>query len=241
MDVIGALVVGLIVAVDVVALVGLADIPPRARAVAAGLAAAWLAGIVGFAALGGFAPGAAGPVPTPVVPFAVFVIAGAIAWNAWPAFRAALLSVPLSALVGINVFRVAGAFFVLLWMQDRLAAPFAPSAGFGDVITGLVAMPLALAIARGRIPSRARLALWNAFGTLDLVAAIAFGALSAPGAPFRIFTHEPGTLAMTMLPWVIVPTFLVPLYLLTHLIVATRLRALHRGDTPMPLARGLPA
>jgi hypothetical protein len=240
LDLIGALVVGLIVSVSVVALVRLADIAPRARAVAAGLAAAWLAGIVGCAALGVFAS-AAGPVPTPVVPFAVLVVAGVIAWNAWPAFRAAMLSIPLGALVGINALRVVGVFFVLLWLQDRLGAPFAPSAGFGDIITGLVAMPLALAIVRGRMPSKARLALWNAFGTLDLVAAITFGALSAPGAPFRIFMQEPGTLGMTTLPWVIVPTFLVPLYLLTHLVIATRLRTLDRASTAMPVARVLPA
>ncbi len=35
---------------------------------------------------------------------------------------------------------------------------------------------------------------------------------------------------MTTLPWLVVPTMLVPLYLLIHLVIATRLHALKQKD-----------
>jgi hypothetical protein len=55
------------------------------------------------------------------------------------------------------------------------------------------------------------LALWNVFGALDLVVAIALGVMSAPGTPLQVFIDGPGTLAMGQLPWVMVPVVLVAL------------------------------
>jgi uncharacterized membrane protein len=72
------------------------------------------------------------------------------------------------------------------------------------------------------------LALWNAFGALDLVVAVSLGVLSAPGTPFRVFTDEPGTTAMARLPWVMIPALLVPIFLLVHLTIATKLRSVRR-------------
>jgi hypothetical protein len=72
--------------------------------------------------------------------------------------------------------------------------------------------------------------VWNAFGPLDLFSAITLGALSAQGTPLRVFAEGPGTLAMTTLPWLVAPTMLVPLYLLIHLVIATRLHALKQKD-----------
>jgi hypothetical protein len=56
--------------------------------------------------------------------------------------------------------------------------------------------------------------------------AITLGALSAPGTPFRVFTEAPGTVAMGTLPWVGIPALLVPLYLMTLLTIAVRLRTM---------------
>ncbi len=224
LDVIGALLLGAICTADIAVLIGLAVIRPATKVVAFVIAAAWISLIFTIGALGGFAAGVTGPFPAPVIPFLTLMIGGLVAWFAWPAFRSALLSVPLWALIGINVFRILGVFFLILHHQGRLAAPFAISAGWGDIITGLAAIPLAaLAGWRGKLP-RWLLAAWTAFGTSDLIVAITLGALSAPGTPFRVFTEAPGTVTMGTLPWVAIPTFLVPLYLMTHLTIAVRLR-----------------
>jgi nucleotide-binding universal stress UspA family protein len=88
--------------------------------VAFAIAAAWTATVVTIGALGGFAPGAIGQLPAPVLAFGSVVLAGLVAWFLSPAFRDALLSVPLAALVGINAFRIGGIFFLLLFAGGRL-------------------------------------------------------------------------------------------------------------------------
>jgi hypothetical protein len=225
LDVIGAFVLSAVLVIFLIMLVGAASLRPAVRAYVYGIAAAWVGLMLGIAASGGFAPGATGALPGPVLGFGVIIIAGLAAWFWWPGFRDALLGLPLSGLIGINAFRMAGVFFLILFAQDRLSAPFAQSAGWGDIITGLVAAPLAAMAAAGTPPPRRLIAAWNAFGALDLFAAILLGALSSPGTPFRLFTEGPGTVVMATLPWVVVPTVLVPLWLLIHLTIARRLRS----------------
>lgn len=234
LDLIGALLLGVTCAADVAILISLAAIRPVAKLAAFTIAAGWTSLIFAIAALGGFAAGVTGPIPAPAIAFLILMIGGFAAWFAWPAFRNALLSLPLAALVGINAFRIGGICFLILHDRGRLAAPFATSAGWGDIITGLAAIPLAgMAAWRGKLP-RWLLTVWNAFGALDLIVAIILGTLSAPGTPFNIFTDAPGTVVMGTLPWVGVPALLVPLYLMTHLTIAVRLRSVGKGQAVIP-------
>jgi hypothetical protein len=238
LDIIAALTFGAMFAVDVVVIVGLAPVRPRAKLTAFLVAAVWSSTIVTIAATGGFAPGTIGPLPAPVLAFSALVLGGVIVWAASPAFRLALMQLPLPALVGINGFRIGGVFFLLLLSQGRLSAPFAPSAGWGDIVTGAAAIPLAAMAASHRPVPRGVLAMWNAFGALDLIVAITLAFLSAPGTPYQMFTDPPGTVVMTTLPWIGVATLLVPLYLLTHLTIAARLRSMKTGHQAQPAASG---
>ena len=176
LDVIAALTVSVVLVIFLIMLIGTAPLSPAVRGFAYGVAAAWAVLMIGITVSGGFAPGATGAVPGPVLGFAVLVVGGLAAWFWWPGFRETLLALPLSGMLGINAFRTAGVFFLILFAQGRLSAPFAQSAGWGDIITGLVAIPLAVMTAAGRLPSRWVIAAWNAFGTLDLFAAILLGA-----------------------------------------------------------------
>jgi hypothetical protein len=222
LELINAIVLGGSLAITVTVLATQADVSWSARRWAIAGIFAWTALIVAAAATGHFTPGSPGIVIQPPAIFAVATIALLIAWVFSPQFRRAMLSIPLQALVGLNVLRVLGVFFVLKYLTHELAAPFGPVAGLGDTITGLVAIPLAISIARGSF-SKSSVAWWNAFGALDLFTALTLGALSQDGVPFRVFFGEPGLTAMTQLPSVIVPTILVPIYLLVHLAVAYRL------------------
>jgi hypothetical protein len=144
--------------------------------------------------------------------------------------REGVRRIPLAALVGVQGLRVLGITFVLLYWARRLPAPFAPVAGWGDVSVGLLAIPLAVLLARstGATP-KGIVVMWNVLGVLDLVTAVALGATSAAG-PLRIFHGEPGTAIMTNLPWVLIPCFLVPSFLFLHLCTFYRLRALVPGE-----------
>ena len=63
------------------------------------------------------------------------------------------------------------------------------------------------------------------FGTLDLFAAIALGLTSAAGSPLQLMHAGVGSEAVQYLPFCLIPTVLVPFYLITHAIVAAQLRA----------------
>jgi hypothetical protein len=154
--------------------------------------------------------------------FTIAVTAGAIAWFSSARLRAALLSVPLAALVGVHALRVIGVFFLLLWAAGRLPAPFSPFAGIGDILVALEALVIATSLARGRTVPRRVIARWNAFGTLDLAVAVTLGVLSTPGLPIQRFGSD-ASFTLTALPWFLIPTFLVPFYLLMHLTIAARL------------------
>jgi hypothetical protein len=235
-DMIGTIAGTAIYAVLVGVLVGLSPLRAPTKLAAFAAAAVWGGIIVTIAALGGFAPGAAGPVPAPVFAFAAFLALLFGGWFLLPRFRNALLSVPLPALVGLNAARLGGVFFLLLAADGRLSTPFAPIAGAGDMIVAALAIPLTVMAAGGADEHAAWLGVWNALGALDLIVAVSLGLLSAPGTPFRVFTAGPGTVAMTAVPWIMVPALLVPLYLLIHLTVAAKLRSLQRTPQVVALA-----
>jgi hypothetical protein len=222
LDLINALVLGAALAILVTVLTTQADVSWNARRWAIAGILVWIALIVAGAATGRFTPGTPGIVIQPPAIFAAAAMMLLSGWIFWPQFRRAMLSIPLQTLVGVNVPRVFGMFFVLKYFAHELAAPFGPVAGLGDIATGLVAIPLAISIARGSF-SKSSVAWWNAFGALDLFTALTLGALSQDGVPFRVFFGEPGLIAMTQLPSVLIPTFGVPIYLLIHLTVAYRL------------------
>jgi hypothetical protein len=175
---------------------------------AAASAAGWLAMSRPFPVMGLFV---AGP-----------LVAAAVA-TAWPAARRAMLGLPLPLMIGLNVGRVLAFLFLLLAAQGRLSGPFPYSAAWGDIITGVVALPLMwLVQADGR--HTAAVHLWNAFGMADLVLAIGLGVTSAANSPLQIFHDGAGSEAMQHLPWSFVPTVLVPLWMILHAIIWVWLR-----------------
>ena len=213
---------GLYVAV-VGILLGFAPVRRFTKIAVAAAAALWGVIIVTVAGFGLGAPGAAGPVPITVVAFAVFCALLFGAWGARRQFRDALLSVPLPVLVAVNIGRLAGILMAISATQGRISAPFGPAAGWGDALTGALAIPVAIAAMGPK--NRGWVLAWNLLGTADLIDAVTLGALSAPGTPFRVFTEGPGTAAMGAFPWIIVPAMIVPILFLVHFTIATKIRS----------------
>jgi hypothetical protein len=143
----------------------------------------------------------------------------------WQPLRNALFGIPIPVFVGVNAVRVLGVFFLILYADGRLPAPFAPSAGWGDIVVGITALPVAFLAARQATGWRPIGLVWNVAGFADLVMAVGLGVTSAIDSPLRIFVEGPDTTLMSQLPMFLVPGFLVPLLLLTHLAVFVRLRA----------------
>jgi len=63
------------------------------------------------------------------------------------------------------------------------------------------------------------------------------GALSAP-SPLQIFVGPPDSSAMTALPWLLVPGFLVPILLFIHIVIVYRLLAQSKAPGPAYVWRG---
>src|SRR5260370_27871429 len=82
--------------------------------------------------------------------------------------RRALMSLPLPLIARLNIGRVFAVTFLLLALQGRLSGPVPYSAGLGDIITGLAAIPLLRLMQRQEATAGA-IRAWNAFGLADLV------------------------------------------------------------------------
>lgn len=188
---------------------------------------------IGLATIAG-ATGALAYSPDQSIPvvglfFALPLSGVATLWLLSKSFRDALLAIPMSVLVGLNSMRVLGALFLALAAVGRLSGPFPYSAGVGDIITGVGAATLALALARGAAGLEASIRAWNIFGALDLFVAVGLGLTSSEGGPLHLLHVGVGSQAVQHLPFSLVPTVLVPFYLITHGIVAAQLAARRRS------------
>jgi len=236
LDIVAAIYATAYFAAQIGLLIGLSPVQGVTKLGAFAAAAAWLAIIVTVYALGGLRPGVLGPVPVNLLPFTLLLALLFGSWFLVPQVRNALLSVPLPALVAVHAGRVGGLFFLVLYFDGRLSAPFAPAAGIGDMITGALALLLVPTLALGFEIRSAWLKAWNAFGALDLVVAVTLAALSAPGTPFRVFAEGPGTQEMATLPWVFVPAMLVPIDFLVHFAIAAKLKSAPRARRAVAMA-----
>jgi len=139
---------------------------------------------------------------------------------------AILDATPASWLVGLQVYRIFGAVFLVAWAAGDLPTIFAWPAGLGDTIVGLLALPAAVYVASGTRAGRLFGISWNLLGLLDLVDAVAIGALTAPGPLQRIVPDHVSTLALY--PLVMIPAYAVPLSMLLHALSLRQLVRLGR-------------
>lgn len=194
------------------------------RLAVAAIGGGWVGLAMGLGAAGRLAFAPQSPVPLIGVLLAAPLLAvGVFAWRS-EKVRITLLGIPLHLLIGLNIMRVLGALFLLDAAAGTLSGPFPFCAGLGDILTGAVAIPLALRLARSReLPTRT-IARWNAFGALDLIVAVILGITSAAGSPLQLIHAGVGSQAVQYLPLCLIPTVLVPFYLLTHATIAAQLR-----------------
>ena len=191
-----------------------------------GVLAGWLALVVVLGERGSF-QGAPGAPPLPMLLGAALpLLAYAGAWRV-PAFRAYALAADLRIIVAVQGWRVVGFGFLALWAFGILPGMFAWPAGLGDMVVGLTAPWILAALLRrpGFAASRVFM-VWNLFGILDLLTALALGGISAflaTGAAGTVSTRP-----MADLPLLLIPAYLVPLILMLEITVLLQLRAATR-------------
>ena len=125
-------------------------------------------------------------------------------------------------LTSAQFWRIIGFTFPLLEAHRVLPALFAWPAGYGDMLIGATAFFAAWQLA---IPQRRNAFIaWQLSGNLDLVTAVGLGT-TAP----LIDPHGVPMAAMTVLPLSLIPTFLVPLFFIFHVICIAQAREWKAG------------
>lgn len=145
------------------------------------------------------------------VPLAVFFAA----YFRWKSFRDFVLGADLRFAAAIQAWRWAGFGFLALYAHGILPGLFAFPAGLGDMAVGMSAPWIVLGLIRDRsfVASR-RYVLWNVLGILDLVVAVSLGTICS--GFIHGITGTVTTSAMAKLPLVLIPAYLVPLFIMIH-------------------------
>jgi hypothetical protein len=140
-------------------------------------------------------------------------------------FRKLLTITPMHWIIGIQVFRVFGAFWLIWYAQGKLPGLFALPAGIGDTLTGLTAPLVAYWYYRNGKGARLIATIWCTFGALDLLNAITLGALTSRAL-------------IAVLPFVLIPAFGVPRSLALHGYTFWLLGK-SRQEERLPISRGI--
>ena len=133
-----------------------------------------------------------------------------------PGFRLWLAGLNLRQIVALHLTRFVGIYFLVLYRRGELPYDFAVPGGWGDIVVATGALILVLLV-----PDLARrrpwLLAWNLLGLLDILFVVATASRLALADPWSMQ-------ALLRLPLSLLPTFLVPLLIASHLYLFVRLR-----------------
>ena len=153
------------------------------------------------------------PVPPPAIAVGL-TIATLLIIRFAPRARAGVHRLGPGPLVLFHLVRVAaGAYFLLLGARDVLPREFTTPAGWGDIIVGVAAGWVLLRCLPVQTAwQRMAFLIWNVAGLLDILGVLGNG--------LRLFVRDPSFgQAFTALPLAILPTFVVPIVIVSHVLL----------------------
>ena len=158
------------------------------------------------------------PVRPPLPQILIVSLSAVLLLAFWrsPEFHAWALNVDIRALVLIHVSRLVGIYFLILHARGELPYAFAVPGGIGDIAVAVAAVVVSLLLRRtGAAPWRVLFA-WNVCGLIDIVLVVATAT--------RLGMANPESMrALLTLPLSLLPTFLVPIIISTHIVIFARL------------------
>lgn len=170
----------------------------------------------------------------PFVPFAIVFGGLALSAELRRAVQSVLRHAPLYGLVFFHAIRVTGIGSIIKLSKGELPAHFILPVGVPDLLVGLTAVILGIRLYKRRPVSHSLLVGWNAFGVALFLSAPVVLHLSLPG-PLQIYFDGPTTAEVFEFPMALVPTFLVPMFMLMHIGTIWKLRTSHGESTePRP-------
>jgi hypothetical protein len=181
-----------------------------------GILVVWLLIVVGLGASGAIYGIGRGFIPIVWTPVVAFLVAFAFA----PRARSWFLRLNPRMLVLLHQVRSVGVIFLVLYAQGRLPYAFAGPAAWGDMLMAVTAPLAALCVPARTAVRRGLLLGWNLLGLIDVLNAV----LTAARLRFR---NPADMAAITAFPYSLIPTFIVPLILITHVILIAQLWTTH--------------
>ena len=131
-------------------------------------------------------------------------------------FRAWLASVDERWLVALHLTRFIGIYFLYLYGSGELPHAFAVPGGWGDIAVASLAAGLLMWGSPRAARRRPAYIAWNVLGLADILFVVATAA--------RLATADPQSMASLLrLPLSLLPTFLVPLIIASHVVLGVRL------------------
>ena len=121
----------------------------------------------------------------------------------------------LRTVVLVHVTRFVGIYFIVLYRRGVLPYDFAMPGGIGDIVVATLALAIVLIPLTEAALVRA-VRVWNIVGLVDISLVVITAARLNLANPLQMR-------ALTYLPLSLLPTFLVPLIIATHIIILARL------------------
>lgn len=147
-----------------------------------------------------------------------------VAFRRWDIFRAWALSADLRLPVLVHLLRLVGISFLVLHAQGRLPGDVALAAGWGDIAVAALAPAMAMMLGSGSRSGRWIAGLWNLAGLAHILIVVS--------TAVRLGFDDPRIGAtITSLPHVLLPLFVVPLLIASHLLIALRLYRGRSGES----------
>ena len=141
-------------------------------------------------------------------------------------FRYWVARLDLRVFPGFHLTRFVGIYFLVLHARGELPYAFAVPGGWGDIFVAASAL-LLIALPGGPAARPGLLLAWNLFGLLDILFVVATAT--------RLALADPTSMAALMrFPLSLLPTFLVPLIIASHLMLFWRLRQARAASIPSP-------
>lgn len=154
--------------------------------------------------------------PVPQLVLLGLTVALVVAGATLPGFRHWLAGLRLRQIVAFHLLRFVGIYFLILYSRGELPYAFAVPGGWGDIAVATGALILVFFVP-DLATHRTSLLAWNLLGFADIL----FVVFTAS----RLALADPSSMeALLRLPLSLLPTFLVPLIIASHIYLLRRLK-----------------
>lgn len=171
--------------------------------------------LVAAATVGGF--GLLGLIARPMLQLVLVLLTLLllVGYRFWAYFRDFVRGLPIRVLILIHATRFIGFYFLILHGQGKLPFAFAVPGGWGDIVVAATALGVCCLPLRTTAGRKAAL-IWNALGLADILLVVGTAAVLAA-------TDAMSMLALARPPLCLLPTFLVPILIASHVVLFERL------------------